>query len=223
LKPSFLRAGSTSPAVPGGHAVRPRDGRTEPRLSLPEGEITITGIRSAKRRRSRAKGQSFFIKNLLQNVIFQEAGIAGENRWWELRNRAVIWSGYAALLALLVILGGLWLTSYAKNKAYLEEVDAKVPLLDQQSKALQNQPSDLFDLLPLLNSLVDLPKSDAFDVNDPPSPAVWGCTAGMTSAMPLSRCTRKRWIRCCCPPSPCTSPPGCATITAAMWNTATKR
>jgi type VI secretion system protein ImpL len=58
---------------------------------------------------------------------------------------AVIWSGYAALLALLVILGGLWLTSYAKNKAYLEEVDAKVPLLDQQSKALQNQPQrDLF-------------------------------------------------------------------------------
>jgi type VI secretion system protein ImpL len=81
----------------------------------------------------------------------------------------VIWSGYAALLALLVILGGLWLTSYAKNKAYLEEVDAKVPLLDQQSKALQNQTQrDLFDLLPLLNGLVDLPKSDAFDVNDPP-------------------------------------------------------
>lgn len=48
----------------------------------------------------------------------------------------MIWSGYAALLALLVILGGLWLTSYAKNKAYLEEVDAKVPLLDQQSKSL---------------------------------------------------------------------------------------
>ncbi|WP_312721811.1 type VI secretion protein IcmF/TssM N-terminal domain-containing protein, partial [Escherichia sp. AM3] len=85
-------------------------------------------------------GQSFFIKNLLQNVMFQEAGIAGENRWWELRNRAVMWSGYAALLALLVILGGLWLTSYAKNKAYLEEVDAKVPMLEQQSKALQNQP-----------------------------------------------------------------------------------
>jgi type VI secretion system protein ImpL len=53
----------------------------------------------------------------------------------------VIWSGYAALLALLVILGGLWLTSYAKNKAYLEEVDAKVPLLDQQSKACRTRPS----------------------------------------------------------------------------------
>ncbi|MDS0115112.1 type VI secretion protein IcmF/TssM N-terminal domain-containing protein, partial [Enterobacter hormaechei subsp. steigerwaltii] len=139
-------------------------------LSLPEGgESTRWDSVSKEAPIPGAKGQSFFIKNLLQNVIFQEAGIAGENRWWELRNRAVMWSGYAALLALLVILGGLWLTSYAKNKAYLEEVDAKVPMLEQQSKALQNQPQrDLFALLPLLNSLVDLPKSNAFDVNDPP-------------------------------------------------------
>lgn len=116
-----------------------------------------------------AKGQSFFIKNLLQNVISREAGIAGENRWWQMRNRAVIWSGYAGLFALQVILGGLWLTSYAKNEAYLEEVDAEVLLLDQQSKALQNHPQrDIFDLLPLLNDLVDLPKSGMFDVNDPP-------------------------------------------------------
>ena len=123
-----------------------------------------------------------------------------------------------------MILGGLWLTSYARNKAYLEEVDAKVPLLDQQSKALQNQPQrDLFDLLPLLNGLVDLPKSDAFDVNDPPVSRRMGSIVGMTSAMHRSLCTRKRWTRCCSLPWRCTSPPGCATITAAMWNTAMKR
>jgi type VI secretion system protein ImpL len=75
-------------------------------LSLPEGGESDNWDSVSKEAPIRAKGQSFFIKNLLQNVIFQEAGIAGENRWWELRNRAVIWSGYAALLALLVILGG---------------------------------------------------------------------------------------------------------------------
>lgn len=115
------------------------------------------------------KGQSYFIKNLLQDVIFQEAGIAGQNRWWALRSRALIWSGYAVLTALLVILCGLWLISYGKNKTYLQEVEAKVPPLEQQSKALQ-QPSqrDMFTMLPLLNGLVALPQSDAFDVNDPP-------------------------------------------------------
>jgi type VI secretion system protein ImpL len=115
------------------------------------------------------KGQSYFIKNLLQNVIFQEAGIAGQNRWWELRNRAAIWSGYAVLAALLVVLGVLWLTSYGKNKAYLQEVSAKVPLVEQQSKALQNPGQrDLFAMLPLLNGLLELPKSADFEVNDPP-------------------------------------------------------
>lgn len=139
-------------------------------LSLPEGEEGNRRDTVSKETPiPGAKGQSFFIRNLLQNVIFQEAGIAGENRWWELRNRAVIWSGYTVLLVLLVILGGLWLTSYARNRTYLEEVDAKMPRLAQLSKALQNQPQrDLFDLLPLLNGLVDLPKSEAFDVNDPP-------------------------------------------------------
>lgn len=139
-------------------------------LSLPETEGS-TGWDSVSKDAPipGAKGQSFFIKNLLQNVIFQEAGIAGQNRWWELRNRAVIWSGYAALLALLVILGGLWLVSYGKNKAYLEDVQARVPQVEQQSKALQNrQQRDLFAFLPLLNGLVDLPKSAEFDINHPP-------------------------------------------------------
>lgn len=115
------------------------------------------------------KGQSYFIKNLLQNVIFQEAGIAGQNRWWELRSRAVVWSGYALLALLLVVLGWLWLVSYGNNKSYLQQVDAKVPPLEQQSKALQDPSQrDLFSMLPLLNGLQALPKSDDFDLNAPP-------------------------------------------------------
>ncbi len=115
------------------------------------------------------KGQSFFIKQVLQNVIFQEAGIAGQNRWWELRSRAVIWSGYAALLALLIIVSALWMTSYGNNKDYLDEVQAKVPALDQQIKALRTrQQGDLFALLPLLNGLSALPQSEAYDINHPP-------------------------------------------------------
>ncbi|QTF07926.1 type VI secretion system membrane subunit TssM [Brenneria izadpanahii] len=115
------------------------------------------------------KGQSFFIKNLLQNVIFQEAGIAGQNRWWELRSHAIIWFGYAALLTLLVVSGALWLISYKQNNNYLDEVQAKIPEVAQQSKMLQeHNQQDLFNLLPLLNSLIDLPASTAFNVNDPP-------------------------------------------------------
>jgi len=115
------------------------------------------------------KGQSYFIKNLLQNVIFQEAGIAGQSRWWELRSRAVAWVGYAVLAALLIIMSGLWLISYGKNKAYLNEVQTKVPLVERQSMALQNSDQrDLFAVLPLLNGVSMLPKSAEFEVSDPP-------------------------------------------------------
>lgn len=141
--------------LPGGNKEAKTDGNAWDAISK---EAPIPG----------GKGQSFFIKNLLQRVIFQEAGIAGQNRWWEMRNRAVIWSGYAALAALLVIIGGLWLTSYNHNKSYLASVQAKVPEVQQQSKALQGSGSqDLFDLLPFLNSLGELPKSPDFDINDP--------------------------------------------------------
>ncbi|KIS41369.1 intracellular multiplication and macrophage-killing family protein [Kosakonia radicincitans YD4] len=139
-------------------------------LSLPQGKAGDNWDSVSKEEPvPGGKGQSFFIKHVLQNVIFQEAGIAGQNRWWELRSRAVIWSGYAALLALLIIISALWLTSYGNNKDYLDEVQAKVPALDQEIKALRSrQQGDLFAMLPLLNGLSALPQSDAFDINNPP-------------------------------------------------------
>ncbi|WP_147194876.1 type VI secretion system membrane subunit TssM [Pantoea sp. CCBC3-3-1] len=115
------------------------------------------------------KGQSFFLKDLLQNVIFQEAGLAGSNRWWELRNRAVLWSGYVALASALVIAALLWSTSYSNNKSYLAEVQAKVPQVAALSNHLQTgNLTDLYALLPYLNGVLHLPESEDFDLNDPP-------------------------------------------------------
>ncbi|KGT95222.1 type VI secretion system protein ImpL [Erwinia typographi] len=114
------------------------------------------------------KGQSFFLKDLLQNVIFQEAGLAGSNRWWEFRNRAVLWSGYVVLAAALVIAGLLWITSYNNNRSYLQEVQARVPEVAKLSQNLQaNDLTDLYALLPFLNGVLHLPESKDFDLNDP--------------------------------------------------------
>jgi len=115
------------------------------------------------------KGQSFFLKNLLQEVIFQESGLASSNRWWELRNRAVLWSGYLLLATLLVIAAVLWLTSYHHNQRWLHEVQQKVPPIEQQSKQLQiSGENDLFTLLPFLNQLRYLPQSQSVDIAAPP-------------------------------------------------------
>ena len=115
------------------------------------------------------KGQSFFLRDVLENVVFPESGLAGSNRWWELRNRAVLWSGYLLLSLALVIAAILWFISYSHNRDYLQEVSAKVPAVNQQGQALQaGNLTDLFALLPYLNGLLHLPESQQFDINHPP-------------------------------------------------------
>ncbi|CAI0748354.1 Uncharacterized protein conserved in bacteria [Serratia entomophila] len=116
-----------------------------------------------------AKGQSFFLKDTLETVIFQEAGLAGSNRWWEYRNRALHWAGYIALAVVLVILAIFWFTSYGNNKGYLAEVGAKVPGVERQGQSLtQLSNGDMFSLLPFLNSVLHLPDSRNFSLEDPP-------------------------------------------------------
>ncbi|EMH4029596.1 ImcF domain-containing protein [Klebsiella oxytoca] len=116
-----------------------------------------------------AKGQSFFLKETLESVVFQESGLAGSNRWWEYRNRALHWAGYIVLAVILAVLAMLWFTSYGNNKAYLAEVAAKVPGVERQGQSLtQLGNGDMFSLLPFLNSLLHLPDSQNFSLDDPP-------------------------------------------------------
>ncbi|MCL6356855.1 type VI secretion system membrane subunit TssM [Pectobacterium parmentieri] len=125
------------------------------------------------------KGQSFFLKDVLENVIFQESGLAGSNRWWELRNRAGLWSGYLALLVLILIAGGLWVTSYSQNKSYLQEIAGKTPQVEQLGQQLQREGhGDLFALVPYLNTLLQLPKSADFSLDAPPQTRRMGLYRG---------------------------------------------
>lgn len=144
-------------------------------LQLPRPQAHSDGERDNWRRVDREspipaqKGQSFFIRALLQEVIFREAGLAGRNPWWELRYRALMWSGYCLILALLVMSAFLWLNSFSHNKNYLQEIQAKLPQLAQQNQQLQAQGvSDMLALLPLLNTLQQLAQSRNIAVESPP-------------------------------------------------------
>lgn len=115
------------------------------------------------------KGQSYFIRSLLSELIFQESALAGSDRSWERRNRLLHWASYASLALALVVATLLWTTSYYKNQHYLQQVQARLAPVDQQAQRLvNNNNGDILDLLPFLNSLVALPQSDSFSLDEPP-------------------------------------------------------
>ncbi|MBD2810669.1 type VI secretion system membrane subunit TssM [Xenorhabdus sp. Vera] len=111
--------------------------------------------------------QTYFLKSLLEN-IFQEAGIAGYNRWWIYRKRLLDGVGYIILIAILAFISKLFLTSYHNNNNYLMEIQSKIPVILNQGSELKKNPDNIYALLPLLNSLAHLDKSQNFSLDDPP-------------------------------------------------------
>lgn len=117
------------------------------------------------------KGQSFFIRDLLSEVVFKESGLAGSDRSWEYRNRLLHWIGYGMLAAALLLTSGYWLLSYYQNQQYLQQIEARIPDISRQAERfsrVEAAPGDILDLLPFLNSLVKLPQPADFSLDHPP-------------------------------------------------------
>ncbi|MDR0218554.1 MAG: type VI secretion system membrane subunit TssM [Enterobacteriaceae bacterium] len=117
--------------------------------------------------------RTYFVKNLLEN-IFQEAGLASNNRWWIYRNCLFHWLGYITLMAMLVFVTTLFFASYNNNKNYLAEVKDKLPAIQVQGNKLKknyqgaNEVNKIYAMLPLLDNLTRLAESENFQLDDPP-------------------------------------------------------
>ena len=77
------------------------------------------------------KGRSYFLTRLFRDVIFEESGLAGTDpklarkRAWRQR------LAYAITLSAIALIGGLGITSYARNQSYVNEVNQQVNELNQ--------------------------------------------------------------------------------------------
>ncbi|MGQ0546837.1 MAG: type VI secretion system membrane subunit TssM [Betaproteobacteria bacterium] len=87
---------------------------------------------------SLGSGKSFFLKRLLREVIFGEAGIAGVDRRREDARRMARFAAYAALALATLGLGAAWTASYVGNLGLIAEAEARAA---QARRALEALPA----------------------------------------------------------------------------------
>ena len=69
-------------------------------------------------------GKSFFIRQLLRDVVFAEAALVTADVGAERRYRLVLSAGIALILAMTVALGGMWTLGYLSNRRLIAEAEA---------------------------------------------------------------------------------------------------
>ncbi|RAS21709.1 type VI secretion system membrane subunit TssM [Paraburkholderia bryophila] len=113
--------------------------------------------------------QSYFLKQLLHEAVFADAGLAGTSRA-SLRRRLIAHTTLAvASVALLLILLTGWAVSYSNNRAYLDEVGAHVAAINRHAREpITLAAGALAPLAPLLDTVRSLPRSERFEIDAPP-------------------------------------------------------
>ncbi|MGY4491412.1 type VI secretion system membrane subunit TssM [Pseudomonas sp. TE3610] len=102
--------------------------------------------------RQTGTGRSYFIQRLFTDVAFAERGLVGTNPAVERRRKWLAAGALAASVALLLIVGGLWIASYRANEAYIAQVDQRVEPLGQAVQALTPAQREVLSVLPLLDA-----------------------------------------------------------------------
>ncbi|MDB5946602.1 MAG: type secretion protein, partial [Ramlibacter sp.] len=120
---------------------------------------------------SAGTGKSFFLQDLLQQVVFPEHFIAGRNIAAERRLRWMLASGVAACLVLFIAANIAWSpwVSYGNNTRYVEEVGTKAQALRAAVETIPAAPNeDAPGLLPVLNQGRSVAWGNQFDVANVP-------------------------------------------------------
>jgi len=114
-------------------------------------------------------GRSFFLRDLMQSLIFREAGLAGANEGWQRRQTWTQRAGFAALAVVAALFAIGSLVSYRNNARYLDEIAARLPGVQAQIAAVKlGDRAAIQALLPALDWLRRLPESHAFAKGDVP-------------------------------------------------------
>lgn len=109
-------------------------------------------------------GRSYFITQMLNDVVFSEAGLAGTNRAWFRRRAILSGAGYALITFCTVALLIGWGLSYVRNIAYVEAVHQRVPAVRAQVESVNtSRESSLNESLPALQSVAQVAHANGVD------------------------------------------------------------
>ena len=87
---------------------------------------TSLGLNAKSKLNFPVEPRSYFIKNLLQEVVFQEANAFGVFTAYEKHKKRLLNAGYALVLAVSVLLLGGWTLSYQHNKEVIKQTDEEL-------------------------------------------------------------------------------------------------
>lgn len=139
-------------------------------------ELQLASTLKEKPKEEEGKGKSYFLYQLLNGVVFKEAGLAGLNMKWERRYRRMQWLAYGACALILLLMISWWWISYQNNKQYVQHVEQRVPLVNEIADAtVIDEAAEVLGLMPFLSANWDLTAGDNF--YPPQSP--WSYTAGL--------------------------------------------
>lgn len=124
------------------------------------------------------QGKSFFINHLLSDVIFAESGLAGANLKQENKRAWLQRGAFMGVAALTLIISLLWLTSFVRNKAYIQEVAEQTKALKLSISKINPEETDPLPLLPILDAAKNLPGGYADRKNGTPLTLTFGLYQG---------------------------------------------
>ena len=118
---------------------------------------------------SNPQGKSYFLRRLLQDLVFQEAHLVASNPQAERRLLLQRMGAFATLAVASTALLVGWAVSHVRNKAYTDQVASRLPSLQQALTGLP--PATSADPGPLaapLQAVRQAAMPNGFEVDDPP-------------------------------------------------------
>ena len=135
------------------------------------------------------RGKAYFVERLLREVVIAESGLAGVNRQLERRNALWQFGAYAAIAVVVVAGVALMSASYARNRAYLDQVGADVASLQRLPPV--GPGARVETLLPRLNAVAAVADSAERFRDGVPILMRWGLYQGSS----LGNAARDAYVR----------------------------